>query len=135
MFRKFAALAITTILVGGALSAAPASAATKISNGVACSKSGATTKVNGFSYRCARNSMVKNSKLTWLSFECLTAISQYNAAVKDYATVGDVSAQGAALDAQLTTANAALTKTSTALDTAKAQLESARAVLLKTTLS
>jgi hypothetical protein len=77
MFRKVAFAALTAVLVAGTVTAVPANAATKISNGVACSKSGATTKSGGYSYRCAKNPMVKNSKLTWLSFDCLKTADSY----------------------------------------------------------
>jgi hypothetical protein len=55
----------------------PASAATKISNGVACKKAGATTKVGINIYKCAKNAFVKNAKLTWLSLECVNTTSTY----------------------------------------------------------
>ena len=87
MVRKVAIAVLSAALISGGLNVSPAAAA-KISNGVACSKAGATTTVSGFRYRCARNTMVKNSKLTWLSTECLTAITQYNAAVKARKSVG-----------------------------------------------
>jgi hypothetical protein len=63
------------------ITAVPAGAATKISNGVACKKSGQTTKVSGSSYRCAKNPLVKNSKLTWLSLDCLNTANTYRKAV------------------------------------------------------
>jgi hypothetical protein len=50
MFRKVLVAAGATVLVAASLTAVPASAATKVSNGVACSKAGATTKVSGSSY-------------------------------------------------------------------------------------
>ena len=124
MFRKVTLALTAAILVAGsitAITAAPASAATKISNGVACKKVNATTKVGGYSYRCAKNTMVKNSKLTWLSVECLSAIKGYNAAVKARTDLADVAAQTAALDAELASANASLTNTRAALDAAKFQ--------------
>lgn len=77
MFRKVLVVAGTAALVAASLTAVPASAAPKISNGVACSKSGATTKVSGSSYRCAKNPLVKNSKLTWLSLDCLKTAATY----------------------------------------------------------
>jgi hypothetical protein len=55
----------------------PASAATKISNGVACKKAGATTKVGLNTYKCAKNAFVKNAKLTWLSLDCVNTTSTY----------------------------------------------------------
>ena len=133
MFRKVTLSLLAALLVAGTVTAVPASAATKISNGVACSKLNATTKVSGYSYKCAKNTMVKNSKLTWLSIECLSAIKSYNAAVKAKSDLANVAEQTAALDADLATATAALTKTSEALDAAKAQITKSRATLYVTT--
>lgn len=133
MFRKVSLTLLAAVLVAGTLAAVPASAATKISNGVACSKVNATTKVSGYSYKCAKNTMVKNSKLTWLSVECLAAIKSYDAAVKAKTDLASVVTQTAELDKQLTTATDALTKTSAALDSAKAQLTSSRATMNATT--
>ena len=133
MIRKVTLTLLATVLVAGTVTAVPASAATKISNGVACSKVNATTKVSGYSYKCAKNTMVKNSKLTWLSVECLAAIKSYNAAVKAKNDLANVAEQTAALDAELATATAALTKTSTALDAAKAQITKSRTTLNLTT--
>ena len=81
MFRKAIVVAGATALVLASLTAVPASAATKVSNGVACKKAGATTKVGGSRYRCAKNALVKNSKLTWLSIDCLNTVSTYRSAV------------------------------------------------------
>ena len=81
MFRKAIVVAGATALVLASITAVPASAATKVSNGVACSKVGATTKVSGSSYRCAKNPLVKNSKLTWLSLDCLNTATTYNKSV------------------------------------------------------
>ncbi|MEY4498768.1 MAG: hypothetical protein RJA40_873 [Actinomycetota bacterium] len=78
MFRKAIVVAGAAALVLASMSAVPASAATKVSNGVACSKAGATTKVSGSSYKCAKNPLVKNSKLTWLSLDCLNTANTYN---------------------------------------------------------
>lgn len=134
MFRKVSLSLLAAFLVAGTVTAtAPASAATKISNGVACKKVNATTKVSGYSYKCAKNTMVKNSKLTWLSVECLSAIKSYNTALTTKKNLADVDTQIAALDAELATASAALTKTTTALDNAKAQIIKSRAILTTTT--
>ena len=133
MFRKVTLSLLAAVLVAGTVTAVPASAATKISNGVACSKVNATTKVAGYSYKCAKNTMVKNSKLTWLSVECLAAIKSYDAAVKAKTDLANVGEQTAALDAELATATAALTKTTAALDAAKAQITKSRATLNVTT--
>lgn len=81
MFRKAIVVAGATALVLASITAVPASAATKVSNGVACKKAGQTTKVSGSSYRCAKNPLVKNSKLTWLSLDCLNTANTYRKAV------------------------------------------------------
>ena len=81
MFRKAIVVAGATALVLASMTALPASAATKVSNGVACKKAGQTTKVSGSSYRCAKNPLVKNSKLTWLSLDCINTANTYNKAV------------------------------------------------------
>lgn len=81
MFRKVLVLAGAVSLVAASLTAIPASAAPKISNGVACAKAGATTKVSGSSYRCAKNPLVKNSKLAWLSLDCLKTATTYTTAL------------------------------------------------------
>ena len=133
MFRKVTLTLLAAVLVAGSVTAVPAGAAPKISNGVACSKAGAKTKVAGYSYQCAKNTLVKNSKLTWLSAECLSAIKAYGSAVKAKNDLGSVAAQSAQFDAQLATANEALTKTTTALDAAKAQITKSRATLNITT--
>lgn len=81
MFRKVLVVVGTAALVAASITAVPASAATKVSNGVACSKSGATTKVSGSSYKCAKNPLVKNAKLTWLSIDCLNTTKTYTTAL------------------------------------------------------
>jgi hypothetical protein len=81
MFRKAVVVAGAAALVLASMTAVPAGAATKVSNGVACKKAGQTTKVSGSSYRCAKNPLVKNSKLTWLSLDCLNTANTYVKAV------------------------------------------------------
>ena len=77
MFRKVLVVLGSAALVASTITAVPASAATKISNGVACKKAGATTKVKGSTYRCAKNAFVKNAKLTWLSLDCVNTTNTY----------------------------------------------------------
>jgi len=128
MSRKLAAAVLSAVVIAGGLFAAPASAA-KISNGAACSKVNAMTTVSGYKYKCAKNSMVKNSKLTWLSVECLTAVSQYQAAVKAQKSVGNVAEQTAQLDAELQKATEALASVTTAYENARAQVTKSQASL------
>ncbi len=73
MFRKIASLSVALIVAGGVMVAVPANAAVKISNGVACKKSGSTTKTSLGTYKCSKNPLVSSTKLTWLSIDCLTA--------------------------------------------------------------
>ena len=133
MSRKVTLSLLAAVLVAGTVIAVPAQAATKISNGVACKKVNQTTKVSGYSYKCAKNTMVKNSKLTWLSVECLAAIKSYDAAIKAKKDLSNVAAQTAELDSQLTIAAAALAKTTTALDAAKEQINKSRTTMNLTT--
>lgn len=134
MFRKVSITLVAAALMASGLSAAPASAATKISNGVACKKVNATTTVSGYKYKCARNPLVKNSKLTWLSAECLTAVGQFQAAVKAQADLANVSEQTAALDAEFAAASAALASTTAALDKARAQVTQFQATMNASTV-
>jgi parvulin-like peptidyl-prolyl isomerase len=86
MFRKVALTAVAAVLVASALSAAPASAAS-ISNGTACSKAGASTKSGGTTYKCAKNLLVNNSKLTWLSADCISLTNAYLSSKKNLPTI------------------------------------------------
>ena len=83
MFRKVLVVLGTAALVAASITTVPASAATKVSNGVSCKKAGATTKVSGSTYKCAKNPLVKNAKLTWLSLDCLNTANTYNTALKN----------------------------------------------------
>jgi len=80
--RKLAAVSIAIIVAGGVMIASPATAAAKISNGTACTKSGATTSVSGSKYKCATNPLSTSKKLTWLSLDCITTANAYVAALK-----------------------------------------------------
>jgi predicted nucleic acid-binding Zn-ribbon protein len=135
MFRKVSISLVTVVLIASGISAVPASAAAQISNGVACTKVNATTTVSGYKYKCAKNALVKNSKLTWLSAECLTAITQYQTAVKAQADLTNVADQTAALDTEYATATAALASTSAALDKARAQVTQFQATMNASTVA
>lgn len=78
MFRKVIAVSTAAILVSLTLSVAPATAAVK--NGTPCAKAGATTKAGGSTFRCTKYALVKNSKLTWRSTECITSVNSYTRA-------------------------------------------------------
>jgi hypothetical protein len=133
MFRKVLAALIAALLVFPALSVAPASAATKISNGVPCTKAGTTKKVSGFTYRCAKNTLVKNSKLTWLSVECLDSIKQFEGAVKAQATLSGSTEEIKLLNSRYESISAILTTTTTALDNAKLAITQAQNTMNATT--
>lgn len=134
MFRKATVIAASLILGAAALSSSPASAATKISNGVACTKQGATTKVGGYTYKCAKNTLKKNSKLTWLSAECITAISDYAKAQKTASSVAtQLTDQVPALDAGITAESAKKAEVQPKLDDALKRLNGAKAMLAAAT--
>jgi chromosome segregation ATPase len=133
MFRKVIATATASVLIALAFSVAPASAATKISNGVPCSKINAVKKVSGFNYRCSTNALVKNSKLTWLSFECLSSIKQFQSAVKAQGQLTNSADQIKALNAQFESATVSLAVVTAALETATAQAKDYRSKMNTTT--
>ena len=133
MARKLGIAVLSAALISGVINVSPAAA--KISNGTACSKVNATTTVSGFKYKCAKNSMVKNSKLTWLSTECLTAITQYNAAVKARKSVSNSSEQVAELNVEYEKAVIALASVTTAYDNARAQVTKSQAAMNAATVA
>jgi hypothetical protein len=129
-FLKATLVAAVTVLAVSTLAAAPAGAATKISNGVACTKSGATTKVAGYSYKCAKNSLKKNSKLTWLSVECLAAITSWQKAQKDStALIAELQTQIPTIDKGIEAENAAKAEIAPKLADATSRLAKAQAML------
>lgn len=84
--RKFSSVGVALLLVAGVVTAAPATAA-PISNGVSCTKAGASKTVSGRKYKCSKNPLSKSLKLTWLSNDCLAAANNYVAARKTSATI------------------------------------------------
>ena len=89
MFRKATTASIALIVATGFLTAAPApaSAAVKISNGVACTKAGVTSKTSAGTYKCAKKPIGKKSKLTWLSVGCLKTADSYIQAKKSLPSI------------------------------------------------
>jgi len=75
MFRKVLAASTAALLVSLTLSVAPANAAVK--NGTPCSKAGATTKSGGATFKCVKYALVKNSKLTWRSTDCVNTVNAF----------------------------------------------------------
>ncbi|MEY2889650.1 MAG: hypothetical protein RIQ30_1248 [Pseudomonadota bacterium] len=135
MFRKASVAVLSSLIVLSGINAPVADASTKISNGVACSKANSTRTVNGYKYRCAKNPLVRNAKLTWLSFECLTATTQWQAATKAQRDLINVADQTAALDAEYLAAQASLASTTAALEKARAQVTQFQAQMNATTNS
>jgi CTP synthase (UTP-ammonia lyase) len=129
MLRKVSVTVLSSFLILTGVNAPVAGAATKISNGVACSKANSVKTVSGYKYRCAKNPLVKNSKLTWLSFECLSAVTQFQAATKAQKDLANTAEQTAALDAEYAAATAALASTTEALDKARAQVTQFQATM------
>ena len=133
MFRKVLAASTAAILVSLTLNVPASTAATTVSNGVPCTKAGTTTKVSGFTYRCAKNALVKNSKLAWLSVECLDSIKSYQGAVKAQSTLNSSTDQIKLLTTQYESISAILVATTTALDNAKAAITKTQATMNATT--
>jgi hypothetical protein len=130
MLRKFASLSVALIVAGGVMVAVPAQAATKISNGVACKKSGATTKTSGGTYKCAKNPLVSSTKLTWLSIDCLTSANDAIKAQKSAVTTNaNFKAQIPVIDLGITTETANRAEIQKKLDDANARLVAADALL------
>jgi hypothetical protein len=134
MFRKIASLSVALVVAGGVMIAVPADAAVKISNGVACKKSGQTTKVSGGTYRCAKNPLVSSTKLTWLSIDCITAA---NDAVKaqrsSVTTAANFKAQLPIIDLGITTEIASKAEIQVKLDEANKRLLAAQTKLAAAT--
>lgn len=130
MFRKVLVVLGAVALVAASTTAVPATAATKISNGVSCKKANATTKVGTTSYRCAKNPLIKNSKLTWLSFDCLSISNTYNKAVANLpkvkavtdSTIAKLDADIVKQAAQVEKANKLIPEYQAKIDTITAQL-------------
>ena len=130
MFRKIASLSLALIVAGGVMIAVPADAATKISNGVACKKSGATTKTSGGTYKCAKNPLVSSTKLTWLSLDCITAANDAIKAQKSaVTTAANFKAQLPVIELGITTETANRLEIQTKLDAATLRLTAAQAKL------
>jgi len=133
MFRKIASLSVALVVAGGVMIAA-ADAAVKISNGVACKKSGQTTKTSGGTYRCARNPLVSSTKLTWLSIDCLTAANDAVKAQRSaVTTAANFKAQLPVIDLGITTETANKAEIQVKLDEANKRLVAAQAKLAAAT--
>jgi hypothetical protein len=134
MLRKIASLSVALIVAAGVMVAVPAQAATKVTNGVACTKSGATTKTTAGTYKCAKNPLVTNSKLTWLSVDCITTANAAVKAKKTAAvTVANFKAQIPIIELGITTETANRAEIQAKLDAANLRLTAAEAKLAAAT--
>jgi chromosome segregation ATPase len=110
MFLKVLAASTAALLVSLTLSITPANAAVK--NGTPCSKAGSTTKSGGSTFKCIKYALVKNSKLTWRTSDCIKAVNAY---VKTNSSVAAAKTETAKTVAALDEAIASLQESVTAL--------------------
>ena len=132
MFRKVLAATTAALLVSVTLSVAPASAAVK--NGTPCSKAGATTKSGGSTFKCIKYALVKNSKLTWRTTDCISTVNSY---LKTNSSVAAAKAETAKTIGALDLAIASLQESITALTPAVAadvKIETDRIAAIKVKL-
>ena len=132
--RKLASLALALVVAGGVMIATPASAAAKISNGVACTKLNATTTVSGSKYKCAKNPLTTSSKLTLLSLDCINSAAAFVKSQKDSVVLtANLTAQIPVIELGITTEAANKVETQKKLDVTSARLTAAQAKLAAAT--
>ena len=130
MFRKIASVSVALVVAGGIMVAIPAEAAAKISNGVACTKSGSTTKTSLGTYKCAKNPLVSSTKLTWLSIDCINSANSAVKAQKDaVVTAASFAAQLPIIELGITTEIANRAEIQAKLDAANVRLVAAQGKL------
>ena len=131
MFRKVLVVLGAAVLVASTTTAVPATAATQISNGVSCKKANATTKVKGSTYRCAKNPLVKNAKLTWLISDCITTGNAYKKALANLPKIKAASdAAVAKLDADIAKSVSEVEKGKISIPEYQAKIEIIKAALI-----
>jgi len=130
LMRKFASVTVALIVAAGVMVAVPASAAAKVSNGVACTKLNSTTTVSGSKYKCAKNPLSTSTKLTWLSLDCLNSAAAYVKSQKDSVTLtAKLVAQIPVIDLGITNETAHKAEVQTKLDETNLRLTAAKAKL------
>ena len=130
LMRKLASLALALVVAGGVMIATPATAAVKISNGVACKKLNQTTAVSGSKYKCAKNPLSTSTKLTWLSLDCLNSAGAYLKSQKDSLVLtANLTAQIPVIDLGITTETANKVETQKKIDDTNLRLTAAKAKL------
>ncbi len=134
LMRKLASLALALVVASSVMIATPATAAVKISNGVACTKLNATTAVSGSKYKCAKNPLSTSTKLTWLSLDCLNSASAYLKSQKDSLVLtANLTAQIPVIDLGITTEIANKAETQKKVDDTNLRLTAAQAKLAAAT--
>lgn len=132
--RKLFSIGVSLFVVAGVMTAVPASAAT-ISNGVKCTKLNQTKTVSGRKYKCAKNPMITNAKMTWLSNDCLIAANNFVKAKKDTAAlVAKYAAQIPELDLNLISTNSLIAEIQVKLDKSILNLSETKDKLAKVLL-
>ena len=110
--------------------AVPADAAVKISNGVACKKSGQTSKTSLGTYKCGRNPLSTSKKLVWLSTDCIEAAnSAVKAAGTAKTTVAKFKEQIPVIDLGIASENANKVEIQAKLEDSKLRLDLAKGKL------
>lgn len=85
--KKFLTGVLATVL-GASVFSAPTYAV--ISNGSACTKANATTKVGTKTYKCAKNPFYKPTTRTWTLTGCLTAYTLWKDSKQQYEDWKDI---------------------------------------------
>ncbi len=148
--RKSLSITVAIGVAVALLSAPTAGAATKISNGTACTKIGASTTVSGYAYKCAatvksnlmiagdksivfvpvKNISVKNAKKTWISTTCITSDTKAQSAQAGLAAIKKSSdAKLVELDAQIAAQSALLVEAQAKTPILEAQIAEATVAL------
>ena len=134
LMRKLASLTLALVVAGSVMIATPATAAVKISNGVACKKLNQTTAVSGSKYKCAKNPLSTSTKLTWLSLDCLNSAGAYLKSQKDSLVLtANLTAQIPVIDLGITTEIANKAETQKKVDDTNLRLTAAQAKLAAAT--
>jgi len=127
MFRKIASISLALVVAGGVMIAVPAEAATKISNGVACTKSGATSKTSLGIYKCGKNPLSTSKKLVWLSTDCIKSANSAVKSAQDVkVTVAKFQAQIPVIELGIVNESANKVEIQAKLDDATKRLEGAK---------
>ena len=127
MFRKIASLSVALVVAAGVMIAVPADAAVKISNGVACKKSGQTSKTSLGNYKCGKNPLSTSKKLVWLSLDCIEAANGSIKSAKDATlTAAKFKEQIPVIELGITSENANKAEIESKLEDSRARLELAK---------